>query len=90
MLSVLYTWFKFLFGKLRIKDLNDEPHLPNKKQLISSQIKMYMLFKTKDVRKRRKFDRKIHKAVRITVDINEKNKRFTVTVQPKMHVNWDL
>ena len=42
-----------------------------------------MLFKTKDVRKGRKYDKKIHKSMIIPVDINEINKHFTVTVQPK-------
>ena len=58
------------FGKLWIKDFNDEPHFPNIKQLISGQIKMNMLFKTKGVIKRRICDRKIHKAMRILVDIH--------------------
>ena len=43
-----------LFGKLRIKYFNDEPYFPNKKQLISCQIKMNRLFKTEAVRKRRR------------------------------------
>ena len=43
---------------------------------------MNMLFKTKAVRKIRIRDRKIHKAMRITLDIHEKNIKFTVTVQP--------
>ena len=44
---------------------------------------MNMLFKTKDEIKRRRFDRNIHKAMRIPVDIHETNKKFTITVQPK-------
>ena len=72
-----------LFGKLRIKDFNDEPHFPNKRQLISGQIKINILSKAKYVRKRRICDRKIHKAIKIPVDIHEKNKKFTVTFQPK-------
>ena len=44
---------------------------------------MNILFKIKYVRKRRRCDRKIHKAVRVPVDVHERNKKFTVTVQPK-------
>ena len=42
-----------------------------------------MLFKTRDVRKIRRRDRKIHKAMIITVDIHEINKNFTVIVHPQ-------
>ena len=42
---------------------------------------MNMLFKTKDEIKRRRFDRNIHKAMRIPVDIHETKKNSTVTVQ---------
>ena len=42
-----------------------------------------MLFNTNGLRKRRRRDRKIHKAMRIPVDIHERNERFTVTDQPK-------
>ena len=42
-----------------------------------------MLFKTKDVRKGRKYDIKIHKSMIIPVDIHEINQKFAVTVQPK-------
>ena len=42
-----------------------------------------MLFKTEDERKRRRCDRKIHKATRIHVEIHEINKSFTVINQPK-------
>ena len=41
-----------------------------------------MSFKTKAVRKIR-ICRNIHKAVRIPLDIHEKNRKFTVTVQPQ-------
>ena len=51
--------------------------------IISSQIKINMLFKINDARKRRMFDRKIHKAMRIPVEIHEINQNFIVTVQPK-------
>ena len=44
---------------------------------------MNMSFKTKHVIKRRIWDKKIHKDMRITVDIHERNKNFTATVQPK-------
>ena len=44
---------------------------------------MGMLFKTKDERKRKRYDINIHKAMRIPVYIHETNKKFTVTVQPK-------
>ena len=52
-------------------------------KIISSQIKMKMLFKAEDVRKRRIFDRKIHKAMIIPFEIHERNKAFIVTIQPK-------
>ena len=42
-----------------------------------------MLFKTKDVRKRRRCDINVHKAIRIPVDIHQTNKTFSVTFQPK-------
>ena len=51
---------------------------------------MNVLFKTSDEIKVRRYDRNIHKAVRIPVSINEKNKTFTVAGQQKMHVNWNL
>ena len=35
----------WLFGKLRIKDFNDEPHLTKIIKLLSSQIQMNTLFK---------------------------------------------
>ena len=44
---------------------------------------MKMLFKAKDVGKRRVCDRKIHKAVIFCIESYERNKKFTVTVQPK-------
>ena len=44
---------------------------------------MNLLFKTKDEIKRRRCDRKIHKAVRVPVVIHHRNKNFTVTVLPK-------
>ena len=44
---------------------------------------MNMLFKTKDIVRRTICDRKINKAIIITVGIHERNKKFTVKVQPK-------
>ena len=40
--------------------------------------------------KKRRCNRKIHNAMRINVYIHERYKKFTATVQPKMHVNWNL
>ena len=80
----------FLFGKLCIKDFNDEPHFPNLKKLTSSRIKMNMLFKTKDEIKRRICDGNIHKAMRIPVDIHERNKSSLLQFNQKMYVNWNL
>ena len=51
--------------------------------IISSRIELNMLFKTKDVIKISRCDRKIHKSIRIPVEVHEINKRFTVTVQPR-------
>ena len=58
-----------LFGKLRIKDFNDEPHFPNKKYKKSSRIEMIMLYKNRGVTKIRRCATKIHKAMRTLVDI---------------------
>ena len=43
---------------------------------------MNILFKSNDVRKIKRCDRKIHKAMIIPVDIHERNKKFIATVQP--------
>ena len=51
---------------------------------------MNMLFQTKDERKRRIFYSNIHKAMRIPIHIHETNKKVTVTVQQKMHVDWSF
>ena len=72
-----------LFGKLSIKDFYDEPHFPEIISLISSQIQMNAFFKTNSERKISICDRRIHKDIRIPVDINQPNKKFSVTVQPK-------
>ena len=42
---------------------------------------MNTLFKTNDEIKRRRCDKIIHKAMRITVDIHQTNKKFSITVQ---------
>ena len=44
---------------------------------------MSMLFKAKDERTRMICDINIHKAITITVEINETKKKFTVIDQPK-------
>ena len=72
-----------LFGKFIIKDFNDEPHFPIKRILISSRIQMNKLFKNNDKIKISICDKSIHKAIRITVDIHQTNKRLFVKVQPK-------
>ena len=66
-----------------IKDFNDKPHFPGKIKLISIQIQTNTLFKANDERKRRRYDKITHKAMRIPVDINQTNKKFSITVQPK-------
>ena len=85
--ELCYQCFKHvpdcLFGKLGIKDFNDEPHFPQKIELISSQIQMNTLYKNNDEIKRRRFDKSIHKAMRIPVYIHQTNKTFAVTVQQK-------
>ena len=78
-LNMFHIVYAVKYG-LRILMMN---HIFPIKKVISSQIKMNILFKTKDVRKRKLCDRKIHKAMRIPIDIHETNKKFTVTVQPK-------
>ena len=44
---------------------------------------MNMLFKTKDEIKRMRCEINIHKSMRFLVEIHEKNKKFTVPVQPQ-------
>ena len=53
---------------------------------------MNTLFKTNyNIKKIYICDKSIHEAMRITSDIHQTNKQFSVTVQPKkMHVNWNL
>ena len=68
---------------MRIKDFNDEPHFLEIIKLIPSRSQINTLFDTNYERKRRICDRIIHKAMRITVDIHQTNKKLSVTVQPK-------
>ena len=49
-----------------------------------------MLFHANYETKIRKYDKNIHKAVRITIGIHQTNEKFSITVQPKMHVNLNL
>ena len=72
----------FLFGKLSIKDFNDEPHFPEIIKVISSWIQINTLLKANDERKISKCDKSIHKAMRIRFDIHQTNKNFSVTVKP--------
>ena len=51
---------------------------------------MNTLFKNNDEIKRRIFNRNIHKAMQIPVNIYQTNTKFFVKVQQKMHVNWNL
>ena len=55
-------------------------HIIPIKKLVSSQIKMIMLFNTRYIRKKRTCDRKIDKAMRIIVDIHERNYNSTLSV----------
>ena len=59
------------------------------KNIISSQIKINMLFKTKDIRKIRRCDKKIHKAMRFLVKIMNKIEISLLQVNQNMHVNWN-
>ena len=64
-------------------NINDEPHFPKSIKLISSPIEMNTLFKTGYEKKRRKWDKSIHKAIIITIDIHQTNKKFSVIFQQK-------
>ena len=79
-----------LFGKLRIRGFNDEPHFTPKNKLMSSPIQINTLFKTDDKRKRRRCDKIIHKAIRVTAEIHKTNKNSVLQSNQKMHVNWNL
>ena len=80
----------FLFGKLRIKYFNDEPHFPERIKSISSQIQMNKLFNDNEKIKRRICDIIMHKAKIITVDILQPNINFYVTFQPKNTYKLDF
>ena len=54
-----------------------------KRKLVSYKIQMNALFKNSYGIKIRKYDRNIHKAMKITVDIQQTNKKLFVIVQPK-------
>ena len=61
-------------------DLRDEQYFPAKRKLLSCQIQMNTLFKDDSGIKLIKFDRDIHKAMRIPVKIYRTNKKVCVTV----------
>ena len=92
--DLCYQCFKHgpdcLFGKLKIKDFNDEPHFSYILKLISSQIQINKLLKTNYEWKRSIFDISIHKAMRIPVDVHKKMKSSLLQFNQKMHVNWNL
>ena len=73
----------FLFGKLRIRDSRDEPHVPAKGKLLSLQMQMNKLFNNNDERKIIRCYRNIHKSMKIPYGIYQTNKKLFVTVQPK-------
>ena len=73
----------FLFGKLRILNYRDEPCVPVILLLLSSQIKVNTFFKNINQIKRKILDENLHKAMKITVNIYLKNKKFFITVQQK-------
>ena len=51
---------------------------------------MNTLFKTNKKIRIGVCDRSIYKSMRIAVDIHKTNEKFSVIVQPKKHVNWNL
>ena len=61
---------------MRIRYSRDEPHFPVEIELLSGQIKFDTLFKNFNEIIRRRCDKIIHKAMRIPVDIYQRNKRF--------------
>ena len=79
-----------LFGKFRIKDFNDEPHSPQIIKLVSSQININSLFNTNYERKIRKCDKRIHKDMIITVEINQTNKSYLLQFNQKMNIDRNL
>ena len=68
-----------LFGKLRIKYLNDKPHFPEKIKLILSQIQINTLFKKYDKKWKGMWYKCIHKDMIFPVDIHQTNTKFSVT-----------
>ena len=75
---------------MRIKDFNDEPHFTERTTLISSQIQLNMFLTTYEKRKIRRRNKIIRKAMVISVDIHQMNKKFSATVQPKNVCNLEL
>ena len=65
-------------------------HSPPSLLARSARIIMNKSFKNNDERKRKICDKSIHKGMRIPVDIHHNNKKFSVTVQPKIHVYWNF
>ena len=51
---------------------------------------MNALFKNSYGIKRREYDRNIHKAMKIIVDIYQTNKKLFVIVQPKSACKWEF
>ena len=51
---------------------------------------MNIMFKNNYERKIRRCDRNIKKAMQIPANIFQTNIKLFITVQPKMHVNWNL
>ena len=75
---------------MRIRDYRDEPCFLAKIKLSSCQIQMNTLFNNNYGIKERKYYGNIHKAFIIPVDVYHINLKTIVTVQLKMHVNWNL
>ena len=71
-----------LFGKLRIKDFNDVPHFPKRKNNIKLNLNEYIFYPNGE-RNIRWCCKTIQKAIYIPIDINQTNKQFSVTVQQK-------
>ena len=73
----------FLFENLRIRYCKYEPYLTARRKLLSCQIKMKTMFKNNYGRKRRKYDKNIHKSMRITCGIFQTNNKLFVVIHPK-------
>ena len=69
----------FLFGKLRIRYSREEQCFPSKEKLLSSQIKMNVLFNNINGRKRRMDDKNMHKSIEIPVEVYQSTIKFFVT-----------